>query len=76
MPSAWLQVHLTVGSEEVTGMTVAEARGQIELFLRTMRSRGERCVLVIHGKGEHSPHGSGLLRGEISAPSHVGARAA
>ena len=32
-----------------------------------MRARGERCVLVIHGKGEHSPDGIGVLRGEISA---------
>ena len=32
-----------------------------------MRSRGERCVLVIHGKGEHSPQGAGVLRGEIAA---------
>ena len=31
-----------------------------------MRTRGERCVLVIHGKGHHSA-GSGVLRGEISA---------
>jgi DNA-nicking Smr family endonuclease len=32
-----------------------------------MRARGERCVLVIHGKGEHSPQGMGVLRGEIAA---------
>ena len=55
------------GRLDLHGMTVPEARAQLELFLRTMRSRGERCVLVIHGKGEHSPHGSGVLRGEISA---------
>ena len=48
-------------------MSVQEARAQVELFLRTMRARGERCVLIIHGKGEHSPLGIGLLRGEISA---------
>jgi DNA-nicking Smr family endonuclease len=48
-------------------MTVPEARAQLELFLRTMRARSERCVLVIHGKGEHSPRGAGVLRGEISA---------
>lgn len=52
---------------DLHGMTVPEARAQLELFLRTMRARGERCVLVIHGKGDHSPHGSGLLRGEIAA---------
>jgi DNA-nicking Smr family endonuclease len=32
-----------------------------------MRARGERCVLVIHGKGEHSPQGAGVLRGEMAA---------
>jgi DNA-nicking Smr family endonuclease len=52
---------------DLHGMGVREARGQLELFLRTMRSRGERCVLVIHGKGAHSPQGTGILRGEISA---------
>jgi DNA-nicking Smr family endonuclease len=65
---------------DLHGMTVPEARGQLELFLRTMRARGERCVLVIHGKGDHSPRGVAVLRGEIAAwlsqgPSseHVGA---
>jgi DNA-nicking Smr family endonuclease len=52
---------------DLHGMSVREARAQLELFLRTMRSRGERCVLVIHGKGEHSPDGMGILRGEIAA---------
>jgi DNA-nicking Smr family endonuclease len=32
-----------------------------------MRARGERCVLVIHGKGQHSAGGIGVLRGEIAA---------
>ncbi|MGH7298708.1 MAG: Smr/MutS family protein [Polyangiaceae bacterium] len=52
---------------DLHGMGAGEARGQLELFLRTMRARGERCVLVIHGKGGHSPRGMGVLRGEISA---------
>jgi DNA-nicking Smr family endonuclease len=52
---------------DLHGMGVREARAQLELFLRTMRSRGERCVLVIHGKGAHSPQGTGILRGEIAA---------
>jgi DNA-nicking Smr family endonuclease len=55
------------GRLDLHGMGVREARAQLELFLRTMRSRGERCVLVIHGKGEHSPDGMGILRGEIAA---------
>jgi DNA-nicking Smr family endonuclease len=52
---------------DLHGMGVREARAQLELFLRTMRTRGERCVLVIHGKGAHSPQGTGILRGEIAA---------
>jgi DNA-nicking Smr family endonuclease len=52
---------------DLHGSGARQARVQLELFLRTMRSRGERCVLVIHGKGEHSPDGTGVLRGEIAA---------
>jgi DNA-nicking Smr family endonuclease len=52
---------------DLHGLGVREARRQLELFLRTMRARGERCVLIIHGKGEHSPQGAGVLRGEIAA---------
>jgi len=55
------------GRLDLHGMGVPEARTQLELFLRTMHSRGERCVLVIHGKGEHSPGGVAVLRGEIAA---------
>jgi DNA-nicking Smr family endonuclease len=52
---------------DLHGSTAEQARLQLEAFLRTTRTRGERCVLVIHGKGEHSPHGTGILRGEIGA---------
>jgi DNA-nicking Smr family endonuclease len=52
---------------DLHGMGAREARMQLELFLRTMRARGERCVLVIHGKGEHSAGGMAILRGEIAA---------
>lgn len=52
---------------DLHGRTAEQARGELGGFLKTMRSRGERCVLVIHGKGEHSPQGAGVLRGEIAA---------
>jgi DNA-nicking Smr family endonuclease len=55
------------GRLDLHGMAVSEARAQLGLFLRTMRTRGERCVLIIHGKGEHSPQGVGVLRGETAA---------
>jgi DNA-nicking Smr family endonuclease len=52
---------------DLHGMVAGQARVRLEVFLRTMRGRHERAVLVIHGKGEHSPMGLGVLRGEISA---------
>jgi DNA-nicking Smr family endonuclease len=52
---------------DLHGLTTAEAQPRLATFLREKRARGERCVLVIHGKGEHAPGGHGILRGEISA---------
>ncbi|MGA7120446.1 MAG: Smr/MutS family protein [Polyangiaceae bacterium] len=52
---------------DLHGMRVQEARTELDHFLRTMRARGERCLLVVHGKGEHSPQGMGVLRGEMGA---------
>jgi len=54
------------GRLDLHGLTAGEAREKLVEFLRTMRARGERCVLVIHGKGERTP-GAGVLRGEIAA---------
>jgi DNA-nicking Smr family endonuclease len=51
---------------DLHGLHAEAAHVRLLEFLRTMRTRGERCVLVIHGKGEHSPAG-GVLRGEIAA---------
>jgi len=52
---------------DLHGLSAGEARRALEAFLETARTRGERCVLVVHGKGDHSPGGLGVLRGEISA---------
>ncbi len=52
---------------DLHGKSEGEAREELTTFLREKRARGERCVLVIHGKGEHSPKGVGVLRGEIAA---------
>ena len=54
------------GRLDLHGLTAAQAQEKLVEFLRTMRSRNERCVLVIHGKGERIP-GAGVLRGEIAA---------
>jgi DNA-nicking Smr family endonuclease len=52
---------------DMHGMRSEEARDGLERFLGDKRSRGERCVLVVHGKGDHSPGRTGVLRGEIAA---------
>jgi DNA-nicking Smr family endonuclease len=52
---------------DLHGLGVTEARATVEAFLRDKRVAGERCVLIIHGKGEHSPRAQPVLRGEIGA---------
>lgn len=52
---------------DLHGMTAAAAKDAVVAFLRTARGKNERCVLVIHGKGEHSDVPGGVLRGEIAA---------
>ena len=52
---------------DMHGMSMVEARDALAMFLRVQRQKGERCVLVIHGKGAHSAGGVGVLRGEIGA---------
>ena len=56
----------STGASTSTGSRRRRLRRSSSEFLRTMRSRNERCVLVIHGKGERTP-GAGVLRGEIAA---------
>ncbi|WP_394823299.1 Smr/MutS family protein [Pendulispora albinea] len=72
VPSDWLRrvrrgLVPIDGTIDLHGQRAGEARDTLETFLHTMRERGERCVLVVHGKGEHSPGGLGVLRGEIAA---------
>jgi DNA-nicking Smr family endonuclease len=52
---------------DLHGVRAEEARARLAAFLESKRKAGERCVLVVHGKGEHSPGGIGVLRGEIAA---------
>lgn len=49
------------GRIDLHGLRPDDAREAVLAFLKEKRARGERCVLVIHGKGE------GVLRGELSA---------
>jgi DNA-nicking Smr family endonuclease len=55
------------GRIDLHGETAASAKKTLEAFLKAQKARGERCVLVVHGKGEHSPRGVGILRGEMAA---------
>ncbi|MBX3221247.1 MAG: Smr/MutS family protein [Labilithrix sp.] len=55
------------GRLDLHGLGAEVARERLLEFLRAQRTRGERCVLVIHGKGEHSVAPGGVLRGEIAA---------
>jgi DNA-nicking Smr family endonuclease len=55
------------GRLDLHGLGASDARTTLEAWLREMRAKRERCVLVIHGKGTHSPGGTGILRGELSA---------
>jgi len=55
------------GRLDLHGLGAEAARERVLEFLRSQRARGERCVLVIHGKGEHSSLPGGVLRGEIAA---------
>ena len=56
------------GRLDLHGFGAEAARERLLEFLRTQRARGERCLLIIHGKGEHSTvPNNGVLRGEIAA---------
>jgi DNA-nicking Smr family endonuclease len=55
------------GRIDLHGLTAGEARRQVELFVRKRRGDGDRVVAIIVGRGNHSPRGIGVLRGEIAA---------
>jgi DNA-nicking Smr family endonuclease len=56
-PSATLDLH---------GATALRARQMLSAFLAAERARGRGVVLVIVGKGRHSPGGQGVLRNEVA----------
>lgn len=55
------------GRLDLHGMNAGEARRHVELFVRKRRRDGDRVVALIVGRGNHSPRGIGVLRGEIAA---------
>ena len=44
-----VQAHL-----DLHGQSRAEAKGEVNRFLRRSREQGKRCVLLVHGRGLHS----------------------
>lgn len=50
---------------DLHGMTSAEADREVLRFVRDQQSRGRRWVLIIVGKGLHSPGGKGMLNEHI-----------
>ncbi len=52
---------------DLHGQSAEAAKGALATFIRDKRAKGERCLLVVHGKGDHSPGGIGVLRGEMAA---------
>jgi len=50
---------------DLHGMALDDARCVVDEFLAERQKRGERCVLVITGKGRNSRHQVGVLRERI-----------
>ncbi|HSN98443.1 MAG TPA: Smr/MutS family protein [Candidatus Nanopelagicales bacterium] len=55
------------GRLDLHGRRAEEARAAVEEFVRRRQGDGDRVVALIHGKGNHSPGGRAVLRGEIAA---------
>ena len=47
---------------DLHGLTLAQARAEVEGFLTESRRKGSRCVLIIHGRGLSSPDGQPVLK--------------
>ncbi|MFO0660965.1 MAG: Smr/MutS family protein [Polyangiaceae bacterium] len=52
---------------DLHGMNASEARALLETSVAKRRELRDRVLLVVHGRGRHSPRGDAILRGEISA---------
>jgi DNA-nicking Smr family endonuclease len=53
-------------SLDLHGLSSDEARRELLRFCKGARGRSRRAVLVVHGKGSHSPGGRGALRDQIA----------
>lgn len=55
------------GKLDLHGLGTHDARHAVEAFVKKRATDGDRVVIVVHGKGSHSPRGQSVLRGEIAA---------
>lgn len=55
------------GKIDLHGHSVDEARRAVETFVKRRAELGDKVVVIVHGKGSHSPRQHGVLRGEIGA---------
>ncbi len=60
-------MHAIDGKLDLHGLDAASARAAVTAFIRKRRAEGDRVIALIHGKGIHTPGGTGVLRGEIGA---------
>ena len=58
-----LAIHDTL---DLHGLRSEEAKRAALRFLKGARGRARRLVLVVHGRGGHSPMGRGILRDEMA----------
>lgn len=59
-----LPIHDTL---DLHGSHADEATRSLLRFVKGARGRTRRLLLVVHGKGSHSPGGRGVLRDEMAA---------
>ncbi len=50
---------------DLHGLTVADARESLRLFLESALGREHTCVRVVHGKGRGSGHGGPILKRKV-----------
>ncbi|XXT16766.1 Smr/MutS family protein [Sorangium sp. So ce429] len=55
------------GTLDLHGLRLEAARDAVEAFVCKRQRDGDRVVAIVHGKGNHSPGGHAVLRGEIAA---------
>ena len=51
---------------DLHGLSAERARRALLTFFKSARGAARRAVLIVHGKGAHSPSGRGVLRDEIA----------